>query len=112
MRLVGNRPMFQRKANRRTAMMKSTYGLTKLVLTIGALAFAVPVLLAQTVVAPTSNQSQSVNQSTTIAVQGQGIANTCYVPTAAQLAANPGCTLDPVGNPTGGEWVNLAGTIT
>ena len=82
-------------------------------LTVIALGLAVaPALLAQTVVAPTSNQSQNVNQSTTISVQGQGIANTCYVPTTAQMAASPTCNQDPLGNPTGGEWVKLAGTIT
>jgi len=92
--------------------LKRTHRLTPwlTIITLG-LALA-PALLSQTVVAPTSNQSQNVNQSTTISVQGQGIANTCYVPTTAQMAASPTCNQDPLGNPTRGEWVNLAGTIT
>jgi hypothetical protein len=81
-------------------LMERTHRLT-LWLTIITLGLALtPALLAQ-----------NVNQSTTFTVQGQGIANTCYVPTAAQIAANPNCNLDPLGNPAG-EWVNLAGTIT
>lgn len=90
-------------------MKKSSYW-SKLSVTIIGLMFAAPAILAQTIVAPASSSAQNVNQSQTITVQGQGIANACYTPPATLV--NDPCTLDPLGNPTGGEWVNLAGKIT
>ena len=44
-------------------------------------------------------------------MDGQGFANSCYTPTAAQLA-NPACGVDRDGNPVQGEWVALAGSTT
>jgi len=82
-------------------------------LAIVALA-ATPMMLAQNApVSATSAQgpATNVNYTSNINVNGQGIANSCYTPTAAQLA-NPACGVDASGNPVQGEWVALAGSIT
>jgi hypothetical protein len=82
-------------------------------LAIVALA-AAPMMLAQNApVSATSAQgpATNVNYTTIINVSDQGTSNSCYTPTAAQLA-NPACGVDQHGNPVQGEWVALAGSIT